>query len=597
MKTKLPTASVYSWRFYSMVLLLLVLLGGLVWHLVSLQVLRNEQRGFEFLQAQGSARTLRTQKVAAMRGMITDRHGEPLAVSTPVISLWANPQELIKHEAHWGVIAKYMGLKRSVFVDRLKRFQSKEFMYIKRRLAPTIAQQFIAKKIPGVHSQQEYRRFYPAGEAAAHLVGFTNVDDKGQEGLELAYDEWLTGTPGEKQVLKDLQGRVIKGVSQLQSMESGKDIALSIDLRLQYLAYRELKAAVKAHNAKSGSVVLLDVQTGEVLAMANQPSYNPNARKQLKVGAMRNRALTDQFEPGSTMKPLTVMAALEEGKINAASQIDTSPGRIRVGRKTLLDPVNYGLVDIQKILQKSSQVGITKISLDLEGDVIRNMFFRLGLGQDTGTGFPGEAVGRLPDYASWQPIVQANFAFGYGLTLTPLQLAQAYSVIANQGVKKPVSLLKTQSPPTQTNVVKPLIAKSVASMLQSVVQTGGTGTNAALASFGAAGKTGTIHKVGRGGYEDERYLSLFAGFAPADDPKVVAVVLIDEPSRGQYFGGEVAAPVFSRLVESSLRLLQVQPERHEDHGVAMQVLEQQRLKKQLDQSLVLDERASKVEAL
>jgi len=304
MKTKLPTASVYSWRFYSMVLLLLVLLGGLVWHLVSLQVLRNEQRGFEFLQAQGSARTLRTQKVAAMRGMITDRHGEPLAVSTPVISLWANPQELIKHEAHWGVIAKYMGLKRSVFVDRLKRFQSKEFMYIKRRLAPTIAQQFIAKKIPGVHSQQEYRRFYPAGEAAAHLVGFTNVDDKGQEGLELAYDEWLTGTPGEKQVLKDLQGRVIKGVSQLQSMESGKDIALSIDLRLQYLAYRELKAAVKAHNAKSGSVVLLDVQTGEVLAMANQPSYNPNARKQLKVGAMRNRALTDQFEPGSTMKPI-----------------------------------------------------------------------------------------------------------------------------------------------------------------------------------------------------------------------------------------------------------------------------------------------------
>lgn len=597
MKTKFKSASVYPWRFYTIVLLLIVLLGGLLWHLISLQILRDEQRGFEFLQAQGSARTLRTQKVAAMRGMITDRYGEPLAVSTPVTSLWAEPQELIKQEDSWSAVADFMGLKRSVFVDRLKRFQSKEFMYIKRRLAPTDAQQFMAKKIPGIYSQQEYRRFYPAGEAAAHLVGFTNVDDKGQEGLELAYDNWLTGTPGEKQVLKDLQGRVIKGVSQLQSMQPGKNIALSIDLRLQHLAYRELKAAVKAHNAKSGSIVLLDVKTGEVLAMANQPSYNPNARKQLKVGAMRNRALTDQFEPGSTMKPLTVMAALEAGQINVQSQIDTSPGRIRVGRKTLLDPVNYGVVDIQKILQKSSQVGITKISLGLEGNAIRDMFFRMGLGQDTGTGFPGEAVGRLPDYATWQPIVQANFAFGYGLTLTPLQLAKAYSVVANQGVKTPVSLLKVVQPPQQESVVDPNIARSVANMLQSVVLQGGTGTAAALSSFSAAGKTGTIHKVGRGGYEDERYLSLFSGFAPADDPQVVAVVLIDEPSRGQYFGGEVAAPVFSRLVESSLRLLQVKPQKHDDHGVAMQAIEQQRLNKTLNQSLVLGQNQNSVEAL
>ena len=597
MKTKLKSASVYPWRFYAILLLLLSLLGGLVWHLVSLQVLRDEQRGFEFLQAQGTARTLRTQTETAMRGMITDRYGEPLAVSTPVTSIWADPQKLIKQEADWSTVADYMGLERSVFVDRLKRFQSKEFMYIKRRLAPNDAQQFMDKKIPGIYSQREYRRFYPAGEAAAHLVGFTNVDDKGQEGLELAYDEWLTGTAGEKQVLKDLQGRIIKGVSEIQSMEAGKDIVLSIDLRLQYLAYRELKAAVKAHNAKSGSIVLLDVKTGEVLAMVNQPSYNPNARKQLKVGAMRNRAVTDQFEPGSAMKPLTIMAAIEAGQIDSQTQIDTSPGRIRVGNKTLIDPTDYGVIDVQKILQKSSQVGTTKISLGLEGNALHDMFFRVGLGQGTGTGFPGEAVGRLPNYITWQPIVQANYAFGYGLTLTPLQLAKAYSVIANQGTKIPVSLLKVIDAPNQERVVDPSIASTVAGMLQSVVLEGGTGTRAALTSFTAAGKTGTIHKVGRSGYEDERYLSLFSGFAPANDPQVVAVVLIDEPSRGQYFGGEVAAPVFSRLVESSLRLLQVEPQKHADHGVAMQAIEQKRLDKSISEGLVLEASQNSVESL
>lgn len=593
MKTKRPIASVYPWRFYSIILLLIALLFGLVWHLTRLQVLGDEQRGYKFLQAQGSARTLRTETVAAMRGMMTDRHGEPLAVSTPVISIWANPQELIRYESSWAMVAKFMGLELSTFEERLKRFQSKEFMYIKRHLAPTDAEDFLAKKIPGLYAQQEYRRFYPAGEVAAHLVGFTNVDDQGQEGLELAYDGWLTGSSGEKQVLKDLQGRVIKGVSQTQSMEAGKNIVLSIDLRMQHIAYRELKAAIKAHEAKSGSVVLLDVETGEVLAMVNYPSYNPNDRGKLKIGAIRNRALTDQFEPGSTVKPLTIMAAIEAGNVNVSSKIDTSPGRIRVGQKVLLDPVNYGVVDVQKILQKSSQVGITKISLSLEGDLIRDLFFRMGLGQDTGTGFPGEALGRLPDYLTWQPIVQANLGFGYGLTLTPLQLAKVYGVIANDGVKTPASLLKLIDPPSKENIIAPNIANSVAAMLQSVVLEGGTGMRAALSSYTAAGKTGTIHKVGRSGYEDARYLSVFAGFAPVDDPQVVAVVLIDEPSRGQYFGGEVAAPVFSRLVENSLRLLEVQPERHEDHGLAMQVIEQQRLSR----SLVLDERDKMVEAL
>lgn len=561
MKAKPRSAKIVRWRFYAVLCSLFVLLVALVWHLASIQVLPNERRGYEFLQHQGLARTLRSESIPALRGVITDRNGEPLAVSTPVISLWAHPQTLQKSEKQWPTLAKALGLKLGKLKQKLNLYRNKEFMYLRRHLTPADAEVILALGIEGVYRQREYRRFYPAGEVAAHLVGFTNIDDVGQEGIELAYNSWLTGQKGEKQVLKDLRGRVFKNVNLVSAARSGKDIALSIDLRLQYIAYKELKETIKAHRAKSGSVVLLDAKTGEVLAMANQPSYNPNDRRGVKASALRNRAMTDQFEPGSTMKPLTVMAALETGRFNPATTIDTHPGYVQVGRKTLLDPVNYGTMDVAKILQKSSQVGLTKISLDLEGDVIRDMFFRVGLGQDTGTGFPGEATGLLPSYTKWQPIVQANFSFGYGLSLTALQLAQAYSVIANEGVKKPVSLLRIgQQPSNGSEVVKPDIARQVAIMLQRVVQPGGTGTKANINAYQAAGKTGTIHKVGTaGGYADDRYLSLFAGFAPADNPRLIAIVAINEPSRGQYFGGEVAAPVFSALVEKSLRLLEVPP--------------------------------------
>lgn len=561
MKAKTHTVKIVRWRFYFMLLALLCLLLAIVWHLASIQIIPNESRGYEFLQKQGLVRTLRLETIPATRGVITDRNGEPLAISTPVVSLWAQPQELQLSIERVSELAKKLFIKPEVLKEKLSRFKNKEFMYLRRHMIPADAESVLALGIQGVYAQQEYRRFYPAGEVAAHLIGFTNVDDKGQEGLELAFDQWLTGDVGKKQVLKDLRGRTFKDVSLLSEARAGNDIALSIDMRLQYLAYRELKEAVKAHKAKSGSVVLLDAKTGEVLAMVNQPSFNPNDRSGLKVHALRNRAMTDQFEPGSTMKPLTVMAALETGRFSPATEINTHPGFLRVGKKTLLDPVNYGVMDVGKILQKSSQVGLTKISLDLEGDVIRNMFFRVGLGQDTGTGFPGESVGTLPSYTKWQPIVQANFSFGYGMSLTTLQLAQAYSVIANSGEKNPVSLLKLSETAKSTRVVQPRIAKQVAVMLQRVVQKGGTGTRANVPAYYAAGKTGTIHKVGNnGGYSDNRYLSLFAGFAPANDPKIIAVVAIDEPSAGQYFGGEVAAPVFSSLVENGLRILHVTPD-------------------------------------
>jgi len=559
MKAKIQSAKIVKWRFYGIAVALAALLVAIVFHLASIQVLPNELRGYEFLQRQGLVRTLRSETIPGLRGVITDRHGEPLAISTPVVSLWANPKELLATKEQWPALVKLLGGNIADLENKLKRFRNKEFMYLSRHLTPVDAAVILDLDINGVYDQQEYKRFYPAGEVTSHLVGFTNVDDKGQEGIELAYDSWLAGENGKKQVLKDLRGRTFKDVRLIAGASAGKDVALSIDLRLQYLAYKELKEAVKAHRATSGSVVVLDALSGEVLAMANQPSYNPNDRSGLRPSAMRNRAMTDQFEPGSTMKPLTIMAALETGRFHPSTKIDTHPGFLQVGRKTLLDPVNYGVMSIEKILQKSSQVGLTKISLDLEGDSIRDMFFRVGLGQDTGTGFPGEAVGRLPSHSKWQPIVQANYSFGYGVSVTALQLAQAYSVIADSGRKKPVSLLKVNQATHSDSVVQPRYANQVATMLQGVVKSGGTGTRANIPAYQAAGKTGTIHKVGSEGYAYDRYLSLFAGFAPAENPRLIAVVVINEPKSGQYFGGEVAAPVFSALVERGLRLLQVPP--------------------------------------
>ncbi len=557
-----PEAPIARWRFYGAGALLCLLGLGLLWRVAGLQVIPGEDKGFEFLQDQGVARTVRVEPISAYRGVITDRRGEPLAVSSPVVSIWADPGILQAGQPDTAALAKALGTSGTALEEKLQRFRDREFVYLKRHLPPQDADKVLSAGVAGVFAQTEYRRFYPAGEVASHLVGFTDIDDRGQEGMELAYEQWLAGVQGAKRVVKDLKGRVVKEEKLLRAARAGQALTLSIDLRLQYLAYRELKTTVTEHQARGGSVVVLDTLTGEVLAIANQPAYNPNDRRRIRPAEMRNRAIIDQFEPGSTMKPVTVMAALETKRYSPRTLVDTNPGHIRVGRKTLLDPKNYGIIDVTKIITKSSQVGLTKLALDLEPQQILDMYFRLGLGQSTGSGFPGENVGLLPSRSRWQPIERANFAFGYGLSLTTLQLAQAYSVIANGGLKKPVSLVKLARAPVVENVVDAQITRQVLSMLRTVVGPGGTAGRARLDAYSVAGKTGTVHKVGPQGYAVERKMALFAGIAPAEKPRIVVVTVIDEPSRGKYFGGEVAAPLFSKIAAGALRLLDVPPQQN-----------------------------------
>ncbi|WP_445356742.1 peptidoglycan D,D-transpeptidase FtsI family protein [Microbulbifer sp. ANSA002] len=562
-KKKQVQAGIARWRFVLVAVLLCLLALALVSHLARLQVVPAVERGYRFLQDQGRARTIRTEEIAAYRGSIVDRNGELLAVSTPVHSLWANPK-LLRESSPEQVkqLAKTLRLKADKLTARLEKYRNKEFMYLRRHLTPEQAERVLSLDLPGVYSKKEYRRFYPAGEVVAQLLGFTNIDDRGQEGIELAYDNWLSGEPGAQQVVKDLKGRTVQELAIQREAQPGQELRLSIDMRLQYLAYRELKSAVAENGAASGFMVILDIHSGDVLAMANQPSFNPNNRKGVRAAAMRNRALIDQFEPGSTVKPLTVLAALETGRYKPHTEIDTSPGYIRVPGKTLVDPVNYGKLDLTSIITKSSQVGITKIALDLEPNTLRELFYRLGLGEAVGSGFPGETPGILPSRSRWHPIERANFAFGYGLTVNGVQLAQAYSVLANGGLKRPVSLILSDDKPDSEaqRVVEGPLVKDVSAMLETVIGSRGTGRQAAVEGYRVAGKTGTVHKVGSGGYADNRYRSVFAGFIPADKPRLAAVVVIDDPSQAKYYGGEVAAPVFGAVMAGAMRLLQVPPE-------------------------------------
>ncbi|GAB2522481.1 peptidoglycan D,D-transpeptidase FtsI family protein [Microbulbifer agarilyticus] len=554
------------WRFALVAGLLCLLAAALVIHLAGLQVLPEQDKGYRFLQDQGRARTIRTEEIAAYRGSILDRNGELLAVSTPVHTIWANPQLLKETSAdQLRLLASVLGTPPARLAERLNKYRNKGFMYLRRHMTPEGAQKVLALDLAGVYSQKEYRRFYPAGEVTAQLLGFTNIDDLGQEGLELAYEQSLAGEPGQRQVMKDLKGRVVRDLAVQQEARPGRDLQLTIDMRLQYLAYRELKKAVAENGAASGYMVILDTQSGDVLAMANQPSFNPNNRAGVKAAAMRNRALIDQFEPGSTIKPLTALAALETGRWQPNTRINTSPGYIRLPGKTLLDPVNYGEIDLTKVITKSSQVGITKVAMDLEPETLRGLFYRLGLGEAVGSGFPGEAPGILPTRDRWHPIELANFAFGYGLTVNAVQLAQAYSVVANAGLKRPVSLILEQGKTAAKNapadsVVDAELARQVAAMLETVIGPEGTGKHASVDGYRVAGKTGTVHKVGREGYVDNRYRSVFAGFVPVDNPRLAAVVVIDDPTNAKYYGGEVAAPVFGKVMTGAMRLLQVPPE-------------------------------------
>lgn len=545
-------------RFYLVVAVLCTLLALLVGRVLSLQIIDTE-RGYEFLQDQGAMRSVRTAEIPAYRGVITDRRGEPLAVSTPVISLWANPAVLEGSE-RLQELAGALGLALPLLQDKLARYSGKQFMYLRRHMVPEAAREILALRIKGVRGEREYRRFYPAGEVAAQLVGFTNVDGQGIAGMELAYNDWLKGVPGKKKYIKDLHGEVVRDIGVLQPARPGKDLTLSIDLRLQFLQHRELQKAVTAIGAASGSIVTLDAHTGEILAMVNYPGYNPNNTRGVDPANMRNRAMTDVYEPGSTMKTFTLVAALESGRFTTSTIIDTSPGRIRVGRKVYPDPRNYGEITVSRVIEKSSQVGVTKIALDLGHEPIREVFSRFGIGRPPGTGFPGERTGVLPDRPRWHATEKVSLAFGYGITATPLQLARAYSVFANAGIQQPVSLLALEGELTPgERIVSAQIANEVLGVLHAVTGEHGTARKARVAGYPVGGKTGTVHKVGPQGYIDDQYVALFAGIAPIDDPRIVTVVVINDPKGEAYGGGAAAAPVFSRVTQGALRLLNVPP--------------------------------------
>lgn len=547
-------AGLKAWRFGTVLGVFLLVVAALGWRLVDLHVVDNE-----FLRKQGDVRTIRVETIDAHRGVISDRHGEPLAVSTPVQTIWANPSEANPDEPRLANLARLLGINEARLRERLRDYAGREFIYLRRKVQPSLARDAMALDINGIYSRQEYRRYYPAGEVTAHVVGFTDIDERGQEGIELTYNDWLSGESGRKRVLKDNRGRAIKDLTLIRDAQPGQKLELSLDLRLQYLAYRELKAVVNAHKARGGTLVMLDVDTGEVLAMVNQGSYNPNDRSQLAAENLRNKAITDLFEPGSTMKPITVAAALESGLYKSGDTIDTSPGYRRFGRFTIRDHRNYGVLDLTGIIVKSSNVGMSKIASEIGGDVIRDLYSRLGLGQPTGVGFPGEAVGILPAPPKWRPVEEATLSYGYGMSVNALQLAQAYMVLANGGIRYPLSLLKVDEPPRGQRVLSEGVAHEVRQMLAQVVEKG-TGTRAQPGFYSAGGKTGTVHLVGAQGYEDSQYKAIFAGMAPIDNPRIVTVVAVDAPQSGEYYGGEVAAPVFARVMSDALRLLNVKPE-------------------------------------
>jgi cell division protein FtsI (penicillin-binding protein 3) len=529
----------------------------LVGRAVDLQVLRKD-----FLQDQGDARYLRVVQVAANRGMITDRNGEPLAISTPVDSVWANPRDAAAAPPRQLVqVARLLDMDVDYLRQRLDDHSGREFVYIKRDVNPDTARRVMELGVPGVSLQREYRRYYPAGEVAAHVIGFTNVDDVGQEGMELTYDRWLRGTPGSKRVIKDRLGRIVEDVESITKPVPGHSLALSIDRRVQYLAYRELKAGVQHYRARSGSAVILDAATGEVLAMVNQPSYNPNSRGDLEqTSHMRNRAVTDVFEPGSTIKAFTIAAALESGGYTPHTLVDTTPGIFRVGHDTIHDARNFGLIDVSTVIQKSSNVGASKIALSMEPKTLWGMFSRVGFGRATGSGFPGEVDGHLSDYWHWNAVEQATMSFGYGISVTPLQLARAYTIFADGGALMPVSFVRVDRPPPGTPLIHPETARQVRAMLESVVSEGGTGTEAHIPGYRVAGKTGTVHKPADGGYAEDRYMAIFVGMVPASHPRLVGVVVVNEPSGDAYYGGQVAAPIFARIMSGAVRLLDIPPD-------------------------------------
>ncbi len=539
--------------------LLCVAAGGMVARAAYLQLVHTD-----FLQGQGDERFLRVVEVPAHRGMILDRNGEPLAVSSPVDSIWAQPMELKQQRDRWPALASLLGLTMAELEQKLAVPETRQFVYLRRHLAPSVAQRILQLGVPGVYSRREYRRYYPDAEVTSHLLGFTDIDDFGQEGLEKSLDAQLRGIPGSKRVIKDRLGQIVEDVESIRVPQAGQSVVLSIDRRLQYFAYRALKTAVLENKASAGAAVIADALTGEILAMVDQPAGNPNNRTELKSDLLRNRAITDVYEPGSTVKPFTIAMALESGRWTPNTRVNTAPGWLKVGRYRVRDVHNYGLIDVTHVLSKSSNVGTSKIALSLPMESLWQVYKSLGFGASTGVGLVGEQIGMLRHFSKWGgEIGHANHAFGYGFSVNMLQLAQAYVVLAADGVRRPLTILKREQPldpADEQRVLSARAVRQVRAMMEEAVSQKGTGFKASVPGYRVAGKTGTVHKIIHGRYASNRYFSLFAGMVPASNPRLVMVIIIDEPKGKAYYGGTVAAPVFGKTMGEVLRILNVTPD-------------------------------------
>jgi len=528
---------------------------GLVARAFDLQVVRKQ-----FYQRQGDARFLREVPIPVSRGTILDRNGEPLAVSTPMMSIWANPSEVLNNDDRIPQLAQALGVAADGLKAQLAQRANREFVYLRRQMAPAAAQAVLDLGIPGINGQREFKRYYPSGEVTAHVLGFTNIDDHGQEGLELAYDDWLAGKPGAKRVIRDRMGHVVEDLEQVRAPKPGQNLTLSIDRRIQFLAYSELKNALEKSQADSGSIVVLDANTSEVLAMVNLPTYNPNALRDSKPSQRRNRAMTDVLEPGSTVKPILMAAALSSGKYTPTSPIiDTTGGHWYFQGHDIHDTHNYGLLTPTGVITKSSNVGAARIAMALDTDLMYDTYHAFGFGDSTESGFPGEAPGSLRIGRNWRPLEKAILGYGYGLNVTVLQLANAYATIANGGVMHSPTFIK-DGDSTGKQVISPEVSRQLLRMMETVTGPGSTGTLARIANYSVAGKSGTAHKASVGGYAKSNYTSAFAGIVPASRPRLVAVVVIDNPQRGSYYGGTVSGPVFSKVLDGALRLLDVPPD-------------------------------------
>lgn len=545
----------YAGRYIFVLVMMGLVACAIIGRMLYLQIKHKD-----FLQRQGDMRSIRTVELEALRGIITDRHGEPLAVSTPVDTVWAVPDAFDKASSQdLALLASALELSPEYLKDRLRESlaQHKEFVYLRRQMEPSKAKAALALKVPGVNASREYRRYYPGGEAAAHVLGTVNLDGKGVEGIELAYDRYLTGSKGAKRVLKDRRGHIIQDLQTIQAAQQGSPLQLTLDNRLQYLAYRALKNAVTKSQAVGGSAVLLDAQTGEILAMVNQPSYNPNNRRDYKPNSMRNRAITDVFEPGSVMKTFSLMAALEAGTASPDTIYDTNPGHITVHRNVVRDLHNYGKLDMRGILRKSSNVGTAKVVLDMPQEQLLDLYRRLGFGVPTSIEFPGERSGQLDVVHKLDPFSYATLAFGYRMSATPLQVAKAYAVIAADGKSIPTTLIKQNASQTATQIVEPEIAREMRKLLLIEANDGGSGQVARVRGYRVAGKTGTARKVGETGYLENAHIGTFVGMAPFEHPRLVCLVTIDNPTVGDYYGGSIAAPVFSEIMSGALRLMDI----------------------------------------